>query len=127
MIDTHMLLSLSHILVLAPALLYVAFSRAATPGWAYSTLLFVGLFMIAYHGYRAFVRIVKKSSYAWVNLIHVMVVAPLLIYIGYNRQDTPRAAYEMLAMLGFAAVGYHIYYLIKDLQVHDTSSSGSQN
>lgn len=119
MVDIHILLSLGHLLVIAPALLYVAFSRAATPGWAYSTLLFVGLFIIAYHGYRAFVRIVKKSSYAWVNLIHVMVVAPLIIYIGYNRQDTPRAAYEMLAMLGFAAVGYHLYSLIKLLQIND--------
>ena len=122
MVDSHILLSLGHLLILAPALLYVAFSRAATPGWAYSTLLFVGLFMLAYHGYRAFVRIVKKSSYAWVNLIHVMVVAPLMIYIGYNRQDTPRAAYEMLAMLGFAAVGYHIYSLIKELQVNSSQN-----
>lgn len=122
MVDSHILLSLGHLLVLAPALLYVAFSRAATPGWAYSTMLFVGLFMIVYHGYRAFIRIVKKSSYAWVNLIHVIIIAPLIIYIGYNRQDTPRAAYEMLAMVGFAAVGYHLYSLIKLLQVNEPTA-----
>jgi hypothetical protein len=28
-------------------------------------------------------------------------------------QQTPRAAYELLAMAGFAAAGYHIYYLIQ--------------
>jgi hypothetical protein len=28
-------------------------------------------------------------------------------------QQTPRAAYELLAIAGFGAAGYHIYYLIQ--------------
>jgi hypothetical protein len=121
--NSHLIVALGHILILAPGLLWIAFRRAASPSWVYTGLLFVGIFMIVYHGYRAFVRIVKKSPYAWVNLIHTFVIAPLLIYIGWNGRDTPRAAYEMLAMVGFAGLGYHIYSLITMLQVHDKSQA----
>ena len=119
--DPHIVLALAHILVIAPALLYVAFNRAATPTWAYSAFLYGGLGIMLYHGFRAFVRLSKKSPYAWVNLIHALIIAPLIIYIGWNARDTPRAAYEMLAMVGFAAVGYHLYSMITLLQITEQS------
>jgi hypothetical protein len=121
--NSHMILALSHILILAPGLLWIAFNRAGSPNWVYGGLLFLGIFLMVYHGYRAFVRIVKKSPYAWVNLLHALVIAPLLVYIGWNARDTPRAAYELLAMVGFAGIGYHIYSLITMLQIHDSSKA----
>lgn len=58
----------------------------------------------------------------WVNLVHVLYVAPLLIYIGYKEKDTPRYAYELLALLGFAALGYHIYSLVVNMNIiHEDS------
>ncbi len=119
------MLALGHIFVLVPALLYVAFNRAASPHWVYSGLMFAGIGMLLYHGFRAFVRLMKKSPYAWVNLVHTFAIAPLLIYIGWNGRETPRAAYELLAMVGFAGLGYHIYSLIMMLQIHDKSASAS--
>lgn len=65
-----------------------------------------------YHGYKAFNRYLSGSSALWINLIHVFYVAPLLIYIGYKGRETPRYAYELLALIGFAALGYHTYNLI---------------
>ena len=121
--NSHLLVAIGHIFILAPGLLWIAFNRAASPTWVYAGLLFVGIGMMVYHGYRAFVRIVKKSPYAWVNLVHTFVIAPLLIYIGWNGRETPRAAYEMLAMVGFAGLGYHISSLITMLQVHDKSAA----
>ena len=56
------------------------------------------------------------SSAVWINLIHVLTVAPLLIYIGSRGYDTPRWAYEVLAMLSFAALGYHLYSIVTSLQ-----------
>ena len=53
----------------------------------------------------------------WVNLIHMLYVAPLLIYIGYYEKDTPRYAYELLALVGFAALGYHTYQLVVSMNV----------
>jgi hypothetical protein len=123
--DPHIVLALAHILVIAPALLFVAFRRASVPVWTFSALLYGGLGIMLYHGFRAFVRLSKKSPYAWVNLIHALVVAPLLIYIGWNARDTPRAAYEMLAMVGFAALGYHLYSLVTLIQITEQSRAAS--
>jgi len=49
----------------------------------------------------------------WVNYIHLFIVGPLLLYIGLNREKTERRYFEILLMLGFAAIGYHGYYLIE--------------
>jgi hypothetical protein len=48
----------------------------------------------------------------WVNLFHIFVVAPLLIYIGYEKDNTPRQYFEYIFMLAFAAIGYHAYYMV---------------
>ena len=50
---------------------------------------------------------------AWVNYFHVLIVGPLLVYIGYKGLETSRKYFEMLLMLGMAAIGYHGYYLYK--------------
>ena len=42
----------------------------------------------------------------------MVLVAPVLFWIGYSKKDTPRQAFEMLLLLGFSALGYHIYSLI---------------
>ena len=70
-----------------------------------------------YHGYKAWVRFFAGSSSLWINMIHVFYVAPLMLYIGYRGKDTPRSAYELLALLGFAALGYHTYNLIVSVNV----------
>jgi hypothetical protein len=49
-------------------------------------------------------------------------VAPLLIYIGYNKKETPRFAYELMLMGGFAAGGYHLFSVVKQLDTHPESS-----
>jgi hypothetical protein len=54
----------------------------------------------------------KADKPYWVNLIHILLVGPLLVYIGYNRENTSRRYFEMLMMLGFASIGYHGYYMI---------------
>jgi hypothetical protein len=38
-----------------------------------------------------------------------------MIYIGYHKKSTPRAAYEILALITFAALGYHCYSIISIL------------
>ena len=57
-----------------------------------------------------------QSLSAWVNILHVVAVAPLLLYIGSKGYDTPRWAFEVLAMLGFAVLGYHLYSLVMNIK-----------
>jgi hypothetical protein len=115
--DSHIVISLAHILVIVPFFLYVAFQRAASPDWLYWLVFGTGLTVLMVHATKAAYRWIAGSTYIWVNLLHVLLFAPLLIYIGFYGKKTPRAAYELLAMAGFAALGYHIYSILLQLQV----------
>ena len=117
--DTHLLLSLFHIFAVVPYFLYIAFQRASTSPMVYKSAFVLGIFLILYHGYKAFFKWKAGSASLWVNLIHLLFIGPLLVYIGFYQEVTPRAAYELLALSGFAALGYHIYHLITSLTMVD--------
>jgi hypothetical protein len=112
MVDKYLLVVVFHVAVIVPALLYVGFSRAATVDWMYNVLFGLGLLVAAYHGFKAVGRYFTKSPVIWVNLIHALLVAPLLIWIGYHGKATGRGAYDMLLMTAFAALGFHLYKMI---------------
>ena len=116
--DQHFILSIFHILLVVPFFLYIGLVRAATPDWVYLAVFAMGIIILLYHGFRLVTRLRSGSSYAWVNAIHVLFVAPLLIYIGYHKKETPRTAYELLLLLGFGAGGYHVFSLVKLLEAH---------
>ncbi len=115
--DSHLILSLFHIFAVVPFFLYIALNRANTPYYMYKAAFVIGIVITLYHAYKAFLKFKAGSSYLWVNLIHVLFVGPLLAYIGSQEQNTPRAAYELLALAAFAALGYHTYYLIVNMNV----------
>jgi hypothetical protein len=115
--DSHLLLGLFHIFAVVPLFLYVALSRANTATGVYGFLLVLGVIILLYHAYKAWAKFLAGSSAYWINLVHVFYVAPLLIYIGYREKETPRYVYELLAMVAFAALGYHTYHLIVSMNV----------
>lgn len=117
--NQHFIISLFHVLLIVPFFLYVFYNRAANPDWVYTTTFVLGLFVLVYHAYKSLVKFYAKSSSLWVNLIHFVLLAPLLIYIGYNAKKTERPAYEMLGLFTFAALGYHLYQMAVLVQVHD--------
>lgn len=112
MLDKYLLIVVFHVAIIAPVLMYVGFSRAATPDWLYNVLFGTGLLVLVYHGYKAMARLFSSSPALWVNLIHVLFVAPMLIWIGYHGKKTGRPAYDMLLMLAFAVFGFHLYKLV---------------
>lgn len=120
--NNHFALSMIHLLFVVPLFLAIGFMRSATPNWLYLLVLSLGIVIFLYHLYKFIIRLKIHSTYAWVNAIHVLAVAPLLVYIGYNKKETPRFAYELLLMLAFAAGGYHMYSLIKELNTNDKYS-----
>jgi len=114
----HFWLAIFHLALVVPLFLYVGIVRAETPQWLYLALLAIGTVVLVYHSLKLVIRLKNRSGYAWVNAIHVLVVAPLLIYIGYHKKDTPRFAYELLLMLAFAAGGYHLFSIVRQLDAH---------
>lgn len=113
-----MILSIFHLAMIVPLLLFVGFQRSDTPRWIYLTLLSIGALVTLYHGVRLVQRYGGKSVFVWVHSLHVFLVGPLLFYIGYHGRDTPRWAYELLLIMGFGAFGYHLFQLVKGLEAY---------
>jgi hypothetical protein len=42
-----------------------------------------------------------------------LVVGPLMVYVGLQKDETPRKVFELILMLAFASAGYHSYYLFE--------------
>jgi uncharacterized membrane protein len=116
--DNHFWIAIIHLLFVVPLFLYVGFSRANTPQWLYMALFVIGAVIAVYHGFKLLIRLKNRSAYWWVNAIHVITVAPLLMYLGYHKKETPRFAYELLLMLAFAAAGYHTFSIVRMLEAH---------
>jgi hypothetical protein len=109
-----LLVHLFHIIIVGGLFLYVGINREKISKTLFSILLGLGVVIIFYHIYKVY-NYLKEGKGIWVNLIHIFIVGPLLIYIGYNKEKTQRLYFEILLMLGFASIGYHGYYLVKSL------------
>jgi len=101
---------LFHILIVGSLFLYVGIVKSSMPSLMYPILLISGIIIILYHGFKAY-RLITLDKNPWVNYIHIFIIGPLLVYIGLTRETTKRLFFEILLMLGFAAIGYHTYYL----------------
>ena len=108
--ESHAIVHLFHILIVGSLFLYVGINREKIYKPLFSVLFFLGLVIIFYHLYKIY-GYLKVGKSIWVNLIHVFIVGPLLVYIGYYGEKTTRKFFEILLMLGFASIGYHLYYL----------------
>jgi lipoprotein signal peptidase len=109
--DKERLVHLFHIIIVGGLFLYVAIKRTNIPKFMYKFLLILGVVIILYHGYKMYLHVIKKEP-IWVSLIHILLVGPILVYIGIHKENTQWYVFEMLMMLGYAAIGYHAYYLM---------------
>ena len=106
---------LFHILIVGTLFLYVGIQQSKIPDFMFYVLLILGIIIIFYHAYKGYTKILKNKN-PWVSLIHIFIVGPILIYIGYNKQQSPLWSYKILLMLGFASIGYHGYYMIEEIK-----------
>ena len=113
--NSHIVLSLFHIFFVVPFFLYVGLQRSAVSNEIFTSVLVLGIVITVYHGYKAYVRFVNASPFMYVNLIHALLIGPLLIVIGLKGKNTETPYYELLLMLAFAAGGYHLYSLIQEI------------
>ena len=110
--DIYLLVAVMHLAFIVPLLMYVGFNRAATPEWVYNVLFGIGLLVLAYHSYKGAIRWAAGSQLVWIHLIHIFLVVPVLLWVGYHGKKTERPAYDMILMLAFAALGHHVYKMI---------------
>lgn len=105
-------LLLFHIFFVGPFLIYVGVQRAGSPELLFQGLIGLSIGIALYHSYKWYINWRAGSSFLWVNVFHVLVIAPLLLYIGVKQKDTPQVAFDTTVMLGFAAFGYNLYKLV---------------
>ena len=108
--DIQKLVHLFHIIIVGGLFLYVGIIRDKIPKSLFTGLFWLGIVIVLYHIYKTY-NYLKLGKGYWVNLIHIFIIGPLLIYIGYYGEKTARLYFELLLMLGFASIGYHGYYL----------------
>jgi hypothetical protein len=113
MVSSSVLKNLFHVFGIGPLLLYVGLYRETVPEPVFQMLGITGVIVLIYHSIKAYVSL-KENKSAWVNWIHIFLVAPLLMILGYLKKDTNRRYFEMMLILGFASIGYHGLYLIRD-------------
>jgi hypothetical protein len=110
--DPHIILAVVHLVVIVPFLLYIYFTHNELPDIMFKVVFGLGAFVLIYQMYKTYIKLAAAQS-PWVNLIHIFLLAPLLLIIGYYGKETSRKYFEMLLMMTFAAAGYHGWSLIQ--------------
>lgn len=114
--NPHLVIALFHIFLVVPFLLYVGTQRSSLPVWIYWVCLVLGILLLVYHGAKAVVKLMQNIPSYWVNVIHALIIAPVLIYLGWKKYDAARPAYEILLLLTFGALGYHFLTIVNLVQ-----------
>jgi hypothetical protein len=96
-----------HVFFISGFLAYIGIMKTKMPTFLFIWILVIGIFIIAYHIYKS---LFKKD--AWINYIHILIIGPLLVYIGFMKEETPKKVFEIILMLAFASIGYHGYYML---------------
>jgi hypothetical protein len=105
------IIQLFHILIVASLFIYIGTARTNISDSLFPIILGVGVIVVLYHSYKVYVN----PDRAWLYLIHVLIIGPLLIYIGHTGKNTERKYFELLLLLAFATLGYNGFYFIKGL------------
>lgn len=104
------ILFLTHIFIVFTLLFYIGIVRNNMPIFMYKILIVLGIIIIIYHIYRLITKGLKDKIW---NYLHILLFAPLLIYIGIKQNKTHRIYYDLILALSFSALGLNIYYLSK--------------
>ena len=110
MTKTH-IIQLFHIIVVFSLFIYIGITKTDIPDFLFPIILGLGAIIVLYHCYKIFV----DPDRAWLYLLHILVIGPLLIYIGYTGKNTERKFFEILLLLAFATLGYNAFYFLQSV------------
>ena len=110
---SHKYIYLSHILFGGPLLAYVGFMKQKTHNHVYKLLLLVGVIIALYHLYKLYIKFSKKKYISYVNLLHLLLVVPLLIYVGLYKEKVVYPTFDLLFAMG---IGIIILFILKMYQ-----------
>lgn len=119
--NIHTVIALFHVFIVGPLLVYIGRSFGNLPEWAFPAMITTGIFVFFHHLMKTYQY---GLSVGWIYALHAFLFAPLLVYLGYFKGKAHVAGYAILTMIGFAAIGYHGYPLIKKMFVKSDQKGG---
>ena len=107
------LVSIIHVFIIVPFLLYCVSKGNSMSLYIKYALQLFGAYVILFHGYKILTNPFTFSVIRIINWFHLLIIGPLLLYIGYTVPNTGAKYYDYLAIIAYAALIYHGYYLAK--------------
>ena len=107
------IINILHILIIVPLLFLVYYNQKQLPKWSCILLMLISSLSFIYHIYKLVTITDNEKWKIWIYFIHILFILPLIFYIGYNCNETRRMYFELLLLVSFAALGYHLFNLIK--------------
>lgn len=94
--------SVFHVLVTGPSLLYIGLRKPENP-LIYNIALVSGILLGLFFVFKLYIQ---KYDSPWLKL-HLAIFVPLLILLGIRERQSPPFLFSVLTAIGCAAIGYH--------------------
>jgi hypothetical protein len=98
-----------HLLILAPLVFIVGYMGQSTPTYMYWLLGLVAVWTLFYH----FAAWFAPDRRTWIIALHIAIIAPILAYFAYWRDDLPASMFDILIVVAGSAFFYHFYALLR--------------
>jgi hypothetical protein len=98
-----------HVFIIVPLLLWIYSRRGGLPENFCKVCLLIVAFAAGYHLYMLKNLTEKTMWKNWIYLLHILLVFPILAWVLYQCNKASRKWYEMILLLAFSALGYHVY------------------
>ncbi len=105
-----MYIAIIHLLFVAPLLIYVGFVKP-TFVWVYYALVALGVGVFLNFGSKVITQ--KWSQRTVWYVIHALLFALLLLYVGLNGRQSSDVSFSLLLAVGLGAFTYHLLRLIQ--------------
>ncbi len=109
--------NLTHLVLVAPVLAYAGWFGSGANSQAFTAMMALGVLVFLYHSYMLYQRWSLPMSYLKaINIFHVLVVAPLFVYVGWLGASTPPAVFTLLLVMAPIVLLYHAYRAYQNWQ-----------
>ena len=108
-------LYLFHLLIV-PLIIYFILFKSTKLIYTLSKIL--GIIVILYHIYK-FIQSYKLGFISYVNLIHILIIGPLLLLVGILEKNTPLVINDFLLILIFGSIVVFLNKILKIINVYE--------
>ena len=108
---------LTHVLFSAPVFIFIGHNPEIKKDWLSYLIIGLGLVVVLYHLSRLY-NSWSLGYINWVNVIHALIIGPLLIYAGWNR-NLSYPWNQIFLILGYGAMVNFILNLIRNNYLHN--------